>query len=300
MNLTFYTKPDCLLCDRLERMMGPQVAQMKAVVTKRDITHDTGWTALYGQRIPVVTVGDRVILEGRPPQKDVDAALSRLGGFTLIELLVVISIIALLVALLLPAMDNARAAAIDMQCGSNQRQIVVAFNSYLADEDGIIFWRGNQTWTGNPRTAGMDWYVYGGRSNGNNPGLQAGLFNFLDPRPLNPYVNDAVRTFQCPYDTQTWNWAGFESHFDWVGNSYIFNTYGFPLFGPIAGGGLAGVNIAAVERPVSTVLFLDASLVRSPGAWHRDDRANITFCDGHVQFRRMPFEGGPEAITWNP
>jgi prepilin-type N-terminal cleavage/methylation domain-containing protein/prepilin-type processing-associated H-X9-DG protein len=58
---------------------------------------------------------------------------SRKRGFTLIELLIVISIIALLVALLLPAMGKARQVALRVSCSSNQRQAGVGFNVYLQD-----------------------------------------------------------------------------------------------------------------------------------------------------------------------
>jgi prepilin-type N-terminal cleavage/methylation domain-containing protein len=63
--------------------------------------------------------------------------VNRHRGFTLIELLVVISIIALLVALLLPALSQARASAQRITCGSNLHQAFIAVASYSSDFNGL-------------------------------------------------------------------------------------------------------------------------------------------------------------------
>ena len=66
----------------------------------------------------------------------------RRHGFTLVELLVVIGIIAVLVSILLPALNRARAQARTVQCLSNLKQIGLAFANYVNENKG---WFPHQT-----------------------------------------------------------------------------------------------------------------------------------------------------------
>ena len=220
------------------------------------------------------------------------------SAFTLIELLVVISIIALLIGILVPALAMARNSAKRISCASNVRQIGTATLVYAQDYRDRLFWRGDD-----PAFDGMDWYVYGGRDTGNQyAGMQGSFFNQFVPRPINAYVNGDVEVFRCPHDFGGWEWSGGLSHYEWVGNSYTFNAIGHPDdndYATTERDGLAGRAVGEIRRPTRTPFFFDTSLHKARGEWHGDS-GNIVLADGHVEFTYLSTSKLDPAFEWAP
>ena len=112
---------------------------------------------------------------------------SAAGGFTLIELLVVIAIIALLAAIVLPALSKAKGKAHAIKCMSNGRQLTLAWLAYAADHEDVLV--DNPGWA----AGAMSWVAHPDNID---------TFKLVDraQSALAPYLHSAG-VFKCPADT---------------------------------------------------------------------------------------------------
>lgn len=209
-------------------------------------------------------------------------------GFTLIELLVVVAIIAVLIAILLPALGNARKIAKTVSCSANLRAIGQAVQMYESDSRNFV--------THNFATPAVGFY---GQYYGITALLKEGyvksarsLWCLEDPelRQADNAGRPAITD-----DPASWPWrAGyfarpFSDQSRWP---YKFYGYDGGWSGP---GKFTPLGIDKIQNPSGTIVYADKISNRYFKKTVLHDKGwNCLFVDGHVQFCRV----SPAYAAW--
>lgn len=195
-------------------------------------------------------------------------------AFTLVELLVVIGIIALLISILLPALNRARSAAVGLQCMSNMRQIGQAYVMYAGDHRGYYM-------PGYLDNAAYD--AFGGAAAGVPRWWPYWLMGYLGKGEFQNmtglWYQNLPRVYLCPeheigkLNFNTGNGEGSQG-------SYLMNVYVSTFARPMSW----------YRQPSEQIFFFDSYTVGHglPDAVRErhNQHANYLFMDSHVEARK--------------
>lgn len=181
-------------------------------------------------------------------------------AFTLIELLVVVSIIALLIALLLPALAQARKLALAIQCAANLRSQGQILVEYTNTYNGFLpygFANSDQSrWT----DLLFDYYI--GNTDPSHKGTQASWYGYGTAAQTATYTAEFQRMFWCPAATEM---PTYPTAIEYAANPNAFVIVQYPQ-GPIVtpGNGVPGetlswVRITNVTHPSDVIAIGDAN-----------------------------------------